>query len=83
MEHNSTLKIQVIVFFETLVLIPEDVNLHFTSESFPVYICALPDLSLVEVQVVYICTRAIQKVGFPILFLLKGFLHQVGKHEFY
>jgi len=29
MEHNSTLKIQVIVFFEMLVLIPEDVNLHF------------------------------------------------------
>ena len=28
----------------------------------------------------YACTRVIQKVSFPILFLLKGFLHRVGTH---
>jgi hypothetical protein len=53
-----------------------------SSESVPLYVCALPDLSLAEVQVLYIFMRAIQKVRFPILFLLKGFLHQVGKHGF-
>ena len=57
--------------------------LIFTSSaSLPVYMCALQDLIPGRVQVLYICTRAIKKVRFPILFLLKRFLHRVGKHGF-